>query len=84
MNIYYNDKVNIYKYVMEQWPSGQDAGLPIQGSRAQNRWVAPRSTQPFILPRLIKREPGICGNLMVKSRLPTRSGSSLEAVEPHP
>ena len=26
----------------------------IQGSRVQNRWVAPRSTQPFILPRSIK------------------------------
>ena len=39
---------------MEQWPSGQGAGFPIQGSRVQNHWVAPRSTQPFILPRLVK------------------------------
>ena len=30
-----------------------EAGFPIQGSRVQNQWVAPRSTQPFILPRLI-------------------------------
>ena len=44
----------------------------------------PRSTQPFILPRLIKLLPGISGNLLVKSKLPPCSGSSLEAVEPHP
>ena len=36
------------------WPSGQGAGFPIQGSRVQNHWVAPRSTQPFILPRSVK------------------------------
>ena len=28
--------------------------IPIQGSCVQNHWVAPRSSQPFILPRLIK------------------------------
>ena len=28
--------------------------------------------------------PGISGNLVVKSKLPPQSGSSLEAVEPHP
>ena len=39
------------------------------------------STQPFILPRLI---PGLSGNLVIKSKLPPRSGFSLEAVEPHP
>ena len=50
----------------------------------QNHWVAPRSTQPFILPRSIKWVPGISGNLVVKSKLPPRSDSSLEAVEPHP
>ena len=38
----------------------------------------------FILPRSIKWVPGVCGNLMVKSKLPPWSGSSLEAVEPHP
>ena len=64
--------------------SGLGAGFPIQGSRVQNHWVAPRSTQPFILPRSIKLVPGISGNLVVKSKLPPRSGSSLEAVEPHP
>ena len=37
------------------------------------------STQPFILPRLI---PGLSGNLVVKSKLPPRSGFSVEAVEP--
>ena len=48
----------------EQWPSGEDAGFLIQGSRVQNHWAAPSSTQPFILPRLI---PGIYGNLVVKA-----------------
>ena len=48
----------------EQWPSGEDAGFPIQWSRVQNHWAAPSSTQPFILPRLI---PGIYGNLVVKT-----------------
>ena len=38
----------------EQWPSGQGAGFPLQGSRVQNHWVAPRLTQPFILTRSIK------------------------------
>ena len=28
--------------------------------------------------------PGVSGNLVVKSKLPPQSGSSLEAVEPHP
>ena len=37
-----------------QWPSDQGAGFPIQGSHVQNHWVAPRSTQPFILPRSVK------------------------------
>ena len=44
----------ITHWVMEQWPSGQGAGFPIQGSRVQNHWVAPRSTQPFILLRSVK------------------------------
>ena len=70
--------MNIYSF-MEQWPSGQGAGFPIQGSRVQNHWVAPRSTQPFIL-----SVPEISGNLVVKSKLPPRSGSSLDTVEPHP
>ena len=43
-----------------------------------------RLTQPFILPRSVKWAPEISGNLVVKSKLPPRSGSSLEAVEPHP
>ena len=63
---------------------GEGAGLPIQRSHVQNHWVAPRSTQPFIFLRSIKWVPGISGNLVVKSKLPPRSGSSLEAVEPHP
>ena len=54
------------------------------GSRAQNHWVAPRSTQPFILPRSIKWVSVISGNWMVKSKLPPRSGCGLETVEPYP
>ena len=60
------------------------AGFPIHGSHVQEHWVAPRLTQPFILPRLIKLVLGISGNLVVKSKLPPRSGCSHEAVEPHP
>ena len=60
------------------------AGFPIQGSRVQNRWVAPRSTQPFIFPRSIKWVPGISRNWVVKSKLPPRSGASLELVEFYP
>ena len=55
-----------------------------RGPRVQNHWVASRSTQPFILLRSIKWVPGISGNWMVKSKLPPRSGCSLEAVEPNP
>ena len=40
------------------------------------------SFQSFILPRLIKRVPGISSNLKAKSKVPPGSGSSLEAVEP--
>ena len=58
--------------------------MRIHGSRVQNHWIAPRLTQPFILPGSIKWVPGIFGNLVVKSKLPPWSGSSLEAVEPHP
>ena len=47
-------------------------------------WVAPRSTQPFILPRSIKLVPGTSGNLVVKSKLPPQCGTILGAVEPHP
>ena len=41
----------------------------------KNHWVAPRSTQSFILPRSIKWVPGTYGNLVVKSKLPPRSDS---------
>ena len=69
---------------MEQWPSGWGTGFPIQGYRVQNYRVALWSTQAFILLRFIKGVPGISGNLVVKSKLPPRSGTSLEAVAPHP
>ena len=29
---------------MEQWPSSEGAGFPIEGSHVQIQWVAPRST----------------------------------------
>ena len=35
--------------------------FPIHGSHVQNYWVAPRSTQPFILLRSIKWVPEISG-----------------------
>ena len=41
-------------YEDQQWPSGSDAGFPIQGFCIQDYWVAPRLTQPFIFLRLIK------------------------------
>ena len=69
---------------MEQWPSGQGAGFPTQESHTQNHWVAPRPTQPPVLRRPIKWAPEIPGDLVVKSKLPPRSGFSLEAVEPYP
>ena len=47
----------------------------IQGSGVLNHWLAPRSTQPFIFPRLIKWVPGISRNLLVKSKLPPHSCS---------
>ena len=33
------------------------------------RWVAPRSTKPFISPRSIKWVPRVSGNLVVKSKM---------------
>ena len=38
----------------------------------------------FILLKSIKWVPEISGDLVVKNKLPPQSGSSLEAVEPHP
>ena len=40
--------------IKKQWPIGQGAGFPIQGSCVQNHQVAPRSTQPSILLKSIK------------------------------
>ena len=56
----------------------------VRSEKAKKGWastkykVAPSSTQPFILSRLIKWVPGISGNLVVKSKLPPQSGTSLE------
>ena len=59
---------------MEKWFSGECTGFPIKGSHVQNHWVAPRLTQPSIFLRLIKLVRGISGSLVVKSKLPPRSG----------
>ena len=81
-------QTNRENFLNKHWPCN---GLVVKaldsqsrGSRVQNHWVAARSTQPFILPQSIKWVPGISGNLVVKSKLLPRSGSSLEAVELHP
>ena len=66
------------------WPSGQGAWFLNQGSYVRNHWVTSRSTQSFILLRLIKWVTGTSGNLVVQSKLPPWSGSSLEPFEPHP
>ena len=60
------------------------AGFPIQGYHVQNHWLAPSLTQHFIIRMSMKLVPAISRNLVVKSQLPPRSGSSLGAVEPHP
>ena len=73
--------VSLFKHLFSRilW----SAGSPIQWFRVRNHWEVPRSTQPFFLPRLIKWVSGISGNLVLQSKLPPRSGSSLEAVETH-
>ena len=50
-------------------------GFPMHGSQDQNYWVAPKSTQPFIIPRSIKWVPEILGYLAVKSKLSPCSGT---------
>ena len=60
------------------------ADFPVQGSHVENHWMAPSSTQPFILRRSIKLVPAFYKNLVVKIKLPPQRGTSLEAVEPHP
>ena len=50
--------------------------IPNPGVHVQNHWMTPRSTKSFILPKLIKRVPRIFENLMLKSKLPPRSGSA--------
>ena len=57
---------------MERWSDGLVVKLLDSPSRVQNHQVAPRSTQPFILLRLIKWVPGISENLVVKSKLSPR------------
>ena len=61
--------------ITKQWPNGYGAGFPIQQSQVQNCWVTPRSTQPFILTRLIKQVTGSPGGRVVKSKLSPHKGS---------
>ena len=82
----------IYRTVGEEggyfFKSSQPLPLTSQTLRRcwvlQNHCVAPTLTQPFIFPRSVKQVRGISGNLVVKSKLLHRSGSSLEADELHP
>ena len=60
---------------MELWISGWEAGFLIQRSWAQIHWVASKTTQPFIFPRLFKCVPGTAEDLLIKSKLSPRSGS---------
>ena len=87
-NSNYNDRNTEIRTTLQHYRSN---GLVVNaldsqsmGPSVQNHRVTPRSTQPFILPKLIKLVPGISGNLMVTSKLPPRRGSSLETVEPRP
>ena len=77
-----NYKITPLTMVKAQWWSNV---LVVKVLDSQSRGpVAPRLTQPFILPRSIKWVAGISRNLVVRSKLPPQSGPSLEAVEPHP
>ena len=58
-------------------PTDKDEIANIISSLNSNKASGPNSIPYRILPRT-------SGNLVVKSKLPPRSGSSLEAVEPHP
>ena len=67
------------------WPSGQGTWFLIQRSRVQNHWwFQGRLSLSSFRVRLVKWVPEVSGRLVVKSELPPRSGSSLEAVELHP
>ena len=61
--------------LLEQWPSGQGTGFLIHGSHVQKPLGGSKVDSAF--------HPSEVGNLVVKSKLPLRSGSSLEAVELH-
>ena len=61
--------------LMRQNKFDMATGFLIEGSLVQNHWVAPRSTQPFILLTLGNCVRGTPGNLLVRSKLPPRSGS---------
>lgn len=63
------------KAVMEQLYRGYNTAITIQRSQVQNQWVAQRSTELFIIPRLIKWVPGTQGDLVFKTKLPPCCGS---------
>ena len=59
----------------KNWSIGSGAGFPVQWPCFQRDGVAPRSNQPFILPRLIKLVPEISRNWVRKRKMPPCSGS---------
>ena len=58
-----------FNLCLPNYRSGYDAGFPVQESRVQSHWVAPRLIHLFILLWLIKLVPRTPGNLVVKSKL---------------
>ena len=56
-----------------------------RGLTFKNHWLAPGSTQPFILPRLVKWVSGFSGNSVLKSKQPPPSGFvTLRQLTPRP
>ena len=65
-------------YSRKRWSHGlvvRALGFPNQGSQVRNHRVTPRSSQPFVLPRSINWVTGSSRDLMVMSKLSSRSGS---------
>ena len=74
-NIQYT-RVRMTEWLRHQIPNPGDLGSkPLSGSKVDSAF------HPFKANKLSTR---ITGNLVVRSKLPPRKGSSLESVEPHP
>ena len=63
-----------FKESCVKWSNGLVVKALVQLFYVQNHWVAPISTQPFILSRSIKWVPRISEDLLVKSKLSPCSG----------